>query len=638
MSAELWLEGVILEFKDNTPCNRAIIRRVMTNKVIIADILNGKTYELELEQLNHRNNESLITFLANSQSLGDLTFIDLTEKEQRETNRKYRYIKGLLAANITKITLKSASSIIAEVSKELGEKPPHWQSVRGWYKCYEDAGNRMRGLYPRHRLKGDRQTKIDPRVLSIIRREAKRYLKGSQPTVASIHRNVECKVIEHNLNNPTDSLSVPNYLTVRDRLLETSYEKRHSTRQGKNSFQAQLARNESGIESTRILERVEIDHTLLDLNVLHDEHKTLIGKPIITVLIDHYSHMVLGFQLSFEKPSFAAVSMACKNAFLPKDELLNELGNVGPWPAHGIPSTLVTDNGNEFWGKSFATTADELGSIFQYCPIRRGNYKSRVERFFGIVNSLVLDDLPGVARKPSKCAEGYDARQEARMTYSEFKRHFVIWLTEVYHNLPLEGSGMTPNELWNRSEADFPVPEEKSMELLPILMSSDTRTLSKGGISKFSLSYDSSILKDLYRRDGAREVGIKYNPFDIGYILVLDDLNKIYIKAKCDRYPYASGLSLFEHDQIRHRAKRVAKDKFENPDLLRAKVQLANERDELHKRNKRRKTQVSAANAARSDKIGFDNIKVVVDNSKKVVHINCDTESEGLDLDGWGIE
>src|SRR5690606_37747076 len=110
-----------------------------------------------------------------------------------------------------------------------------------------------------------------------------------------------------------------------------------------------------------------IDHTLLDIHVLHDDHKTLLGRPNITVLIDHYSHMVLGFQLSFEKPSFASVCIACINAFLPKDAFMEAVGSDGAWPAHGIPTTLVTDNGNEFWGRNFSAVADEIGSLFQYC-------------------------------------------------------------------------------------------------------------------------------------------------------------------------------------------------------------------------------------------------------------------------------
>ena len=131
---------------------------------------------------------------------------------------------------------------------------------------------------------------------------------------------------------------------------------------------------------------------------------------------------------------------------------MNELKLDGSWPAHGIPSTLVTDNANEFWGKKFIAVADEIGTVFQYCPIRKGNYKSRIERFFGIVNALVLDDLPGVVRKIGKSGDGYDARQEAALTFSEFKRYFVKLVTEEYHHTPLEDSDLTPYEIWDSSE------------------------------------------------------------------------------------------------------------------------------------------------------------------------------------------
>lgn len=403
------------------------------------------------------------------------------------------------------------------------------------------------------------------------------------------------------------------------------------------TLQAELANSESGIKSIRVLERVEIDHTLLDIHVLHDDHKTLLGRPNITVLIDHYSHMILGFQLSFEKPSFASVCIACINAFLPKDSFMEAVGSDGVWPAHGVPNTLVTDNGNEFWGKSFSAVADEIGSLFQYCPIRKGNYKSRVERFFGILNSMVLDDLPGVVRKAGKCGDTYDARQEASITLSELKKYLVDWITKVYHHMPLEGSGMTPYELWIESENDFPTPVEDETELTSILMATDTCKHNKGGIRKFVLDYNSDLLKDLYRRDGPSNVTIKYNPFDIGYILVLDTINKVYLKVECDNFEYASGLSAYEHGKIRELLKATGKSKSESLELLRARVKLSKEREEFHSRNSRRKTQVTTSNAARSEKVGVNEIKLVIDNSKKIIQIESEG-SDDLDLMDWSID
>lgn len=638
MSIELWEEGVIVEFSDAVPCHRAIIRSVGISEVVLADVSTGSSLSVnknELEELYSSNGARL---LAESRDFGELKFTNLTEKEQKETNRKYKYIKKLIECGITKITEKSAASFILEVAFELNEKPPHWQSVRSWHKSFAESGNKMRGLYPRHRFKGDREPKINQQVLRIIKGAAKRYFCMSQPSMASAYRNVEEKIIEHNLDNPGDQLKVPTYLTVKARVLEANYQSKQKARKGLRTLQAEMASSDSGIETTRILERVEIDHTLLDIHVLHDDHKTLLGRPNVTVLIDHYSHMVLGFQLSFEKPSFASVCIACSNAFLPKDAFMDTVDSDASWPAHGIPATLVTDNGNEFWGRHFIAVADEIGSVFQYCPIRKGNYKSRVERFFGIVNSMVLDDLPGVVRKAGKCGDTYDARQEAKITFSEFKRYFIRWLTEIYHNTPIESSGMTPNELWTDSEQDFPVPIEDEMELTPILMATDTRELSKGGIRKFIMDYDSSLLKDLYRRDGPGPVTIKYNPFDIGYILVLDSVNKVYLKVESKRFEYAHGLSAFEHNRIREAARATGKSKLTNIDLQKARVKLSKERDEFHARNARRKTQVTASKAARSEKIGVTDIKLVVDNSKKIIQFDSDSESDDLDLDGWSMD
>ena len=190
---------------------------------ILSDLSSGSTIKASRNELNDTYKNGAAKFLAESRDFGELKFADLTEKEQKETNRKYKYIKKLAEHDITKITEKSSALIIREVATELGEKAPHWQSVRGWHQNFVEAGNKMRGLYPRHRFKGDRQPKIDQKVLQIIKDVAKKYFKPSQPSMASIYRNVEEKIIEHNLDHPDGKLKVPNYLTIQSRVLETSY-------------------------------------------------------------------------------------------------------------------------------------------------------------------------------------------------------------------------------------------------------------------------------------------------------------------------------------------------------------------------------------------------------------------------------
>ena len=293
MSAELWVEGVIVQFSQNRPCARAMIRRVGQSEVVFADIVEGKTYRLDRSSLEQRYRAGEVSFLAQSKDLGALAFVDLTEREQRETNRRHHYIQYLHERGVSKITEQSAGALIAEVAKTLDEKSPHWQSVRNWYQSYAAAGYKIRGLYPRHRHKGTREARIDQKIVEIIQQEAGRYFRGSQPSMASIVRNVEEKIIAHNLDCPEEMLKPPTFLTVQKRVMDVSYQKKQKAREGKNSFQAELASSDSGIETSRVLERVEIDHTLLDIHVLHDDHQTLLGRPNITVLIDHYSHCLL---------------------------------------------------------------------------------------------------------------------------------------------------------------------------------------------------------------------------------------------------------------------------------------------------------------------------------------------------------
>lgn len=51
-----------------------------------------------------------------------------------------------------------------------------------------------------------------------------------------------------------------------------------------------------------VFERVEIDHTVVELFVVHEEHCMSLGRPWLTQLVDCYSKVVIGFYLGFEPP------------------------------------------------------------------------------------------------------------------------------------------------------------------------------------------------------------------------------------------------------------------------------------------------------------------------------------------------
>ncbi|WP_429102384.1 hypothetical protein [Aeromonas rivipollensis] len=109
----------------------------------------------------------------------------------------------------------------------------------------------------------------------------------------------------------------------------------------------------SHIPPSCVMERVEIDHTPLDLILLDDDLLVPLGRPCLTLLIDSYSHCVVGFNLSFNQPGYESVRNALLNSIPPKNYVKDKYPSVEhEWPCYGKPATLVVDNGVEFWSKS----------------------------------------------------------------------------------------------------------------------------------------------------------------------------------------------------------------------------------------------------------------------------------------------
>src|SRR5262249_26957968 len=145
----------------------------------------------------------------------------------------------------------------------------------------------------------------------------------------------------------------------------------------------------AGVKTTRILERVEIDHTPLDLFLIDERTWLSSGRPTLTMAIDHFSRMPYGYYLSFGDPSAAAVVGALRHGVLPKSlsaQALPDLPIEGQWPVFGLLECLVVDNGLEFHGIDLDGIAQDLGFTIVYCPKRTPRFKGVIERYFKTFN------------------------------------------------------------------------------------------------------------------------------------------------------------------------------------------------------------------------------------------------------------
>lgn len=77
----------------------------------------------------------------------------------------------------------------------------------------------------------------------------------------------------------------------------------------------------AGVRTSRPLERVEVDHFLLDVHVLVPVgNKEVPQRPWLSVAIDHYSGAIIGYHLGLATPSASVVLALLRNAVLPKGD------------------------------------------------------------------------------------------------------------------------------------------------------------------------------------------------------------------------------------------------------------------------------------------------------------------------------
>jgi putative transposase len=177
----------------------------------------------------------------------------------------------------------------------------------------------------------------------------------------------------------------------------------------------------------------QIDHTPMDVIVVDEEHRQPIQRPSLTVVIDVYSRMVLGFSIYLEKPSAFTVGMAISHAILPKENWLAGVGVQAEWPCWGKMRTIHCDNAKEFRGTVIGRACQDHDITIEHRPPREPRYGGHIERGFGTwlarARRLKGTTFSNVVQKGD-----YDSEGHAILTRAELGKWFTIYVTKVYAN------------------------------------------------------------------------------------------------------------------------------------------------------------------------------------------------------------
>lgn len=508
-------------------------------------------------------------------------FSAFPEPLQAAALRRKHYLDELTSFGPPNWSPTVMSERIALISKKLGDPtPPSCSSLYRWYRRYSSGNQDARTLVQLIRCSGSygcrSPIEVQEALVDLIQT---RFLEGPGCSIRDIHDSLRARIDQLNrLRSPNDQLRIPSYNTVR-RAVQTipEYEKslaRNGKEYANNEFRTSLAAPKSKF----ILERVEIDHTPLDLFVVDDKTWLPLGRPWLTLVIDHYSRMVLGFYLSFSPPSVESVFGCLRHAVLPKGNLQERYPRVEhDWPCYGLPDTLICDNGLEFHSQSLEQACFELSIYLQFCPKKKPYFKGRVERMLGSVASQFAHAQPGTSFANWLERHGYDPVKEAVATFDELLHALHIWIVDIYAHSYHRGLKTTPYAKWRDSQRLTPIELPERSRLDVALSHATERVLGHYGVELHGLRYNSRALFPIRHRHGTRvKVMVRYSVEDLGQIHVIDPDSGKAIAVPAVEFEYANGLRLAQHQLIQQGLKENGQGETDHSGLAASKERLRN--------------------------------------------------------------
>lgn len=177
----------------------------------------------------------------------------------------------------------------------------------------------------------------------------------------------------------------------------------------------------------------QIDATVGDVYLVSSlDPRLIIGRPVIYVVIDTFSRLVVGFTVGLEGPSWMGMVLAFEHVATDKVEFCRAMGiNITPdvWPVHHFPEAVLGDRG-ELESRNATSLVKGFDLRVANTPPYRADWKGIVERRFRLVNDRVVRWLPGAVRRAVRGDKDY--RLEGAMTLAQLRK--VLTLCFLEHN------------------------------------------------------------------------------------------------------------------------------------------------------------------------------------------------------------
>lgn len=325
-----------------------------------------------------------------------------------------------------------------------------------------------------------------------------------------------------------------------------------------------------------------LDATICDIYLVDDSGK-LVGRPVLTACVDAYSGLCNGYSLGWEGGVYSLRGLML-NVIANKQEWCKKHGIIiepQEWDSSKLPGVLVTDMGSEYKSDTFSQIS-ELGVKVVNLPPYRPELKSRVEKFFDLIQSSFKSQLKGkgVIEPDYQERGAHDYRKDACLTLAQFEK-IILHCILNYNNHrimdypfsePMITAGVKPYASsifeWGRKQMGANLIDVNAQKLIQVLLPRATGTFTRKGLRVNGLRYQHEDYTEAFLKGG--EATVAYNP---------ENVTEVWVIEKGKYVPFTliessfSGKTLGEVQTIQKARKKIVGTAA--ADSLQAKIDLA---------------------------------------------------------------
>ncbi|QCN97445.1 transposase (plasmid) [Azospirillum argentinense] len=327
--------------------------------------------------------------------------------------------------------------------------------------------------------------------------------------------------------------------------------------------------------------RYQIDATIADVYLVSRLNPNrLVGRPVLYIVIDVFSRMIVGMYVGFEGPSWVGAMMAIANAAMDKVAYCRGFGieiDEVDWPCHHLPDKLLGDRG-EMIGTSVETLIKNFHVEVENTAPYRADWKGIVERRFRLLPATFRAYVPGYIDVDFQERGARDYRLDGKLNIDDFTA-VIIHCVRYYNTQHLirsyprdrqviaEEVKAIPIELWEWGIArrsgqlrSYP-PDLVKLSVLP----SDDAVVTMHGIRFYGCFYTCTKAMAEHWFERARQTGtwtvrVSYDPRNMNEIYLHDEDQGRIRFIPCvmtDRSAAYRDRTLWEIDQVRQDERRI---------------------------------------------------------------------------------